>query len=181
MLLFQRCERKKYIYIYIKRQIQVHPLELAYLECACSNKEFASWFQSRQVLDNWKIIDTFSSLSYFLENKQRASSLLRSSIQLAVSMRWCVVIISNPGQLIILDKNFLFILNLKRYTRCLIKYHLFIFSSILIMTSICIGLLIYKYDQIHFGNLLKVKNELANDRRIFFSIGFSSTWNKILR
>ncbi len=87
--------------------------------------------------------------------------MLSSSDILFGSMRWCVVIISNQStyEIYLIIKNEHFFLSI-RYTRFLIKYHLFIFGSILIMTSVSIGLLIYKHDQIHFGNLLRVKKEM---------------------
>lgn len=53
-------------------------------------------------------------------------------------------------------------MNIYRYVRFLIKYHLYIFCVAIIMTSISISFLIYKREQIHYGNILRVKLLISN-------------------
>jgi len=62
-----------------------------------------------------------------------------------------------------------------RYVQFLIKYHLFILFCAVIMTSICIGFLIYKRDQINNEHLLRV-----NKNFFFFVLNFSNK-KKIFR
>ena len=79
-----------------------------------------------------------------------------------------------------------FFLFLFSYTRFLLEYHLLIFVFSWMISSICMGLLIYKSDQIHWGNLFRVKITRSIRKRrmkmtnLFEFLGLSSTWNEIV-